>query len=321
VISLDFPKDFALRDFTNKGPLATLSKRYKGKFDKEKLALVIEGGGMSGTISGGMAIVLEELGLIDHFDFIVGCSAGSLNASYIATKRAKYHAPLYIEVARDPQFINKKRALLGKPVMDLAILFDQHMVDKRPYGDHVVGTDPPIYLSVLNTESYQLEALSDFQTSDEVRIATKASCTIPGITGQPVYFRDSFYADGGIRESVPFQTAFSLGATQCLVLRSRPLSYRKPPFKMVEKSLGKILLRGISGEIKELIRERNSSYNYDADVLAAYNPNIIEQITPEESPLLPDTFEAGERKLLYGLSSGIQAMQAALPREESALLG
>jgi predicted acylesterase/phospholipase RssA len=49
--------------------------------DPERLALVVEGGGMRGVISSAMGATITELGLLDSFDLAVGTSAGALNAA------------------------------------------------------------------------------------------------------------------------------------------------------------------------------------------------------------------------------------------------
>src|SRR5689334_22525092 len=48
--------------------------------DGARIALAIEGGAMSGVVSGGMCAALEALGLIDSFDGVYGASAGAINA-------------------------------------------------------------------------------------------------------------------------------------------------------------------------------------------------------------------------------------------------
>jgi len=50
--------------------------------DTAKLALVVEGGGMRGAVSGGGLQALHDLGLRDVFDCVYGSSAGAINATY-----------------------------------------------------------------------------------------------------------------------------------------------------------------------------------------------------------------------------------------------
>ena len=46
--------------------------------DGYRVTLAIEGGGMRGTISAGMALALDELGLVSAFDAVYGASAGAI---------------------------------------------------------------------------------------------------------------------------------------------------------------------------------------------------------------------------------------------------
>jgi predicted acylesterase/phospholipase RssA len=48
--------------------------------DGFRVALAVEGGGMRGTISAGMAFALDELGLVSAFDAVYGASAGAIPA-------------------------------------------------------------------------------------------------------------------------------------------------------------------------------------------------------------------------------------------------
>ena len=50
-----------------------------------RVALVVEGGGMRGAVSGGMALGLDELGLAGAFDAAYGSSAGTLNAMWLVS--------------------------------------------------------------------------------------------------------------------------------------------------------------------------------------------------------------------------------------------
>jgi predicted acylesterase/phospholipase RssA len=51
--------------------------------ERARIALVVEGGGMRGAVSGGMALGLDELGLSQAFDAASGSSAGTLNAMWL----------------------------------------------------------------------------------------------------------------------------------------------------------------------------------------------------------------------------------------------
>ena len=61
-----------------------LRRRAAGERDDgARLALAIEGGGMRGAVSAGMAIAIDELGLTDAFEAVYGASAGALNGVWL----------------------------------------------------------------------------------------------------------------------------------------------------------------------------------------------------------------------------------------------
>jgi hypothetical protein len=55
--------------------------------DGMRIALGIEGGGMRGTISAGMALALHELGLVPSFDAVYGASAGAITGAWLLSSR------------------------------------------------------------------------------------------------------------------------------------------------------------------------------------------------------------------------------------------
>ena len=55
----------------------------RGPEDPYQLALCLEGGGMRGAVSAGMAAAIASLGLTNCFDSIYGSSAGSVIGAYM----------------------------------------------------------------------------------------------------------------------------------------------------------------------------------------------------------------------------------------------
>ncbi len=59
----------------------------RGRKDKERIALCIEGGGMRGSVCGGAVAALGYLGLDDTVDIIYGSSAGAMIGAYFISKQ------------------------------------------------------------------------------------------------------------------------------------------------------------------------------------------------------------------------------------------
>ena len=80
--------------------------------DPHVVCLAIEGGGMRGSVSAGMCVVLEAAGLVGSFDRIYGCSAGALNGAFTASGQATLGATTYMDSA-DRRFIDLRRLIRG----------------------------------------------------------------------------------------------------------------------------------------------------------------------------------------------------------------
>ena len=65
--------------------------------DPYHLALVIEGGGMRGVVSGGMVSALEERALLRCFDSVHGSSAGACAGAYFVAGQARLGTRIFYE--------------------------------------------------------------------------------------------------------------------------------------------------------------------------------------------------------------------------------
>lgn len=77
--------------------------------DTARLALAIEGGGMRGAVSAGMAAAIACLGLCDTFDAVYGSSAGSVVGSYMISRQMCIDVYLSLLTAAKRTFVSKGR--------------------------------------------------------------------------------------------------------------------------------------------------------------------------------------------------------------------
>ncbi len=95
-----------------------------GRSDSARLALALEGGGMRGVVSAGMAAAIERLGLTRCFDLVVGTSAGALNGAALLAGVAEACATAYHSAFTTRRFINPYRLLIGRAAVDVAFTLD-----------------------------------------------------------------------------------------------------------------------------------------------------------------------------------------------------
>ena len=97
--------------------------------------------------------------------------------------------------------------------------FDSVLASEVEY--HPLGTDAE------TGESTDLRPL--INTPAELRLALRASASLPFLAGPPVALGGRRFYDAGVAESVPFRTPLAQHATHILVLRSRrPFSIEPP---------------------------------------------------------------------------------------------
>jgi predicted patatin/cPLA2 family phospholipase len=191
--------------------------------DGLRIALGIEGGGMRGTISAGMAYGLHEMGLTSAFDAVYGSSAGAINGAWLLSAN-----PEGLRGWTDPAFaqalISWRAMLRRRPVIDVETLVEEVYVREFPMDFASVVANPVEY-HPLATDAVTGQA-TDLRPAlgspAEFRLALRASAALPFLAGPAVTLRGRRFYDAGVAESVPFRTPLAQGATHVMVLRSKP---------------------------------------------------------------------------------------------------
>ena len=190
--------------------------------DGLRIALVIEGGGMRGILSGGMALALAELGLVPAFDAIYGASAGAITGAWLLSRPEGlrgWSEPAYVRT-----LIRRTAPLRGRPLADVRALIEDLYQTTFPMDFAAVLASPvefhPLATDAATGQSTDLYPFIGNQA--ELRLALRASAALPLLAGPPVEFAGRRFYDAGVSESVPYRTALAQGATHLLILRSRP---------------------------------------------------------------------------------------------------
>ena len=190
--------------------------------DAYRLALSIEGGGMRGTVSAGMAIALFELGVVSAFDAVYGSSAGAITGAWLLSSE-----PPRLRGWADPDYartlIRWSAMLRGRPVVDVRTLVEEVYQTEFPMDFASVLANPieyhPLGTDAETGESTDLRPLVTGPA--ELRLALRARASLPFLAGPPVELGGRRFYDAGVAESIPFRTPLAQGATHVLVLRSR----------------------------------------------------------------------------------------------------
>ena len=100
--------------------------------------------------------------------------------------------------------------------------------------------------------------------------------------GHPPALRGERLADGGLIEPIPYETALREGATDVLVLRTRPAGDRKrAPGEVAER-----LVMRTAEPVRTLLREQVGRYNRQTRELQGGDPHIFQVAVPDGTRLI-----------------------------------
>jgi predicted acylesterase/phospholipase RssA len=270
--------------------------------DGLRIALAIEGGGMRGVISGGMALALAELGMVPAFDAVYGASAGAITGAWLLSRPEGLRG--WAEPAYSRILIRRFALLRGRPVADVRALIEDLYQTTFPM-DFAAVLASPVELHPLATDAAtgQSTDLRPFIGNPaELRLALRASAAMPLLAGPPIEFVGRRFYDAGLSESVPYRTALTQGATHLLILRSRhpsPDGHPSPsapdglrPSRSA-RLLARTTLRRETPALRAAFLARESRLAADDQLLAEYEaaarvpPASFDAATSPASPVGP----------------------------------
>ena len=181
-------------------------------------AFVLSGGGSLGAIQVGALQALMDAGV--RPDLLVGCSVGSLNATFLAVdprrERLDDLEALWLSLNRGDIFPASRRSIAGHLVRRDTHLYEPHglrdLVDRLVPATDLADLAVPVH--VVTTDLFSGQPV--WWTSGDPRQVLVASASLPGLF-PPVALGESLHVDGGVTCPVPVQRAVELGAERIWV--------------------------------------------------------------------------------------------------------
>jgi predicted patatin/cPLA2 family phospholipase len=254
--------------------LAARAREDRPYHDGLRVALAIEGGGMRGVLSAGMALELHARGLVTAFDAVYGASAGAITAAWLLSSNPEgllgWTEPAYAKT-----LIRRSGLLRGRPAVDVRALIEELYQTTFPMDFASVLAHPVEYhpLATDAATGASTDLHPHIGDPAELRLALRASAALPLLAGPPVAFAGRRFYDAGVSESVPYRTALAQGATHILVLRSRrdPLTWPdgRTPSRSV-RLITRTTLRRETPALRATFLSREARLADDDRRLAAY---------------------------------------------------
>lgn len=271
--------------------------------DGRCIALAVEGGGMRAVVSGGMLTALEQLGLRDGFDAVYGASAGAVGGAYFISGQARRGVAVFYDEINNDRFIRLRRMLQGRPVVSLDFALDEVCARHLDVG-RVLGADLPLRVVLSSLREHRAVVLDDFRDCRELFEALRATMRIPFFAGPPVEVRGERYVDAAIYESIPVRSAIAGGATDVVVLLTRPHgSLRRPP-GIVDRLLVAPHLARIERRLARDYLRRWQAYGNEIASLDHAGPARLLPVQLAAGTRLIAGFETSRSRLLAGAVGG-----------------
>lgn len=266
---------------------------------KNKIGLVLEGGGHRGIYTAGVLDTFAENKI--SFDGIMGVSAGCVHgASFLSGQigRSIRYTTKYCDnsnymgigsLITTGNFFNEKFCYYDLPqILDP---FDNDTFDKNQTQFFAVCTDVKTGSAIYHEcETLKGEKIKWLQDSASMPLVSKI-----------IKIEDNLLLDGGIADSIPIKKMQELGFEKNIVILTQEAGYRKNPnsllpiIKLVYKKYPKLI---------EAIENRHIIYNQQLEFLEEQEKlgNVI-IIRPSEKPTASRT-EKDKEKILETYNLG-----------------
>lgn len=246
-----------------------------------KAVAIFGGGGMRGAYGSGVIDGLEQLGMNETFDDLIGISSGACNAAYLAAHPAAVGPSVFYDVLPKGGFINKRHP---RNFMDLDLLADVFRNQKALDQDVLRYSRSNVHIGMTDAETGDARylGLRDMPKNFDVVNALIASSSVPGITGVVRKIESKQYSDGLSSCTDPITYAINvLGATDILVVMNSTLG-GKTKLTILEKAINKLVLRKFSLVFKQVHESRHATNGLFAD--RKYIPGVtIGVLCPSEN--------------------------------------
>ncbi|MCL2914475.1 patatin family protein [Shewanella corallii] len=273
-----------------------------------KSALIVEGGATRGIWSCGILDYFMHQDF-NPFDSFWGVSAGASNLAAFLAQMPGRNLKVYADYSCRKEFLTPGKFLLGGDLMDLDWMWQITLKDLGIDKQVLAQEKRPFFLGVTRRDTGESEYITP--SPDKLAETMKASSAVPIAYRNGVQLGQHRYVDGGVSDAIPVAEAIRRGATQIMVLRSRPASYRKSAPAI--PGLMKPMLKDAPALIP-LMQTRHIRYNKTLELIA--NPpagvNIVQICPPEGFKVkrLGNTAEDVKAAYELGYQAGSRAIQA-----------
>ena len=205
---------------------------------KEKIGLVLEGGGLRGAYTAGALAWLNDNHIT--FDYMNGISSGAvaLCCYAVGNKTTPYNLAVFYVNA--PDVVGLKALQSEGHYVAYKKVFNEDLLKKEHLDlSGLKGKNLEIGAYVL--EHGQTEFFGPEDIDPEL-VLLRGTCALP-VASAIVEYKGMHLLDGGITKMIPIERAVEVGCTKFLVITTKPADYVRKPAAPAVRAMMKVLYR------------------------------------------------------------------------------
>lgn len=171
-------------------------------------ALVLEGGALRGVYVSGVLDVFMEQNI--EFQYVLGISAGSVNAVNYISKQIGRCAKINIDHVNEPDYIGLWHMIKNGGIFNLNFLFGEGAEKIMPYDKKSFQNSEQRCVAGATNCLTGKQVFFEENTYDDFIEPLKASCSLP-IFSEFIPINCIPYTDGGVSNGIPFEKAKAEG--------------------------------------------------------------------------------------------------------------
>jgi len=266
---------------------------------REKIGIVVEGGGFRGIYTGGILDYFLEQEW--HLPYVLGVSMGACNAANYISKQKGRSIDIPYAYMDDPRYIGYKNMIFKGSLFGMEFIFDEIPNKLNVYDFKVAQQSNQVFkVGAMDVATGQSTFFTINELSKEdTLLALKASCSLPLIS-KMVRLQDKNYLDGGLTDSIPVKKAFEDGMDKVIVLLTREEGYIK---EASNPRLFEWIYRKYPN-VAKAIKVRHEKYNQEMDYInSMVELGKVLPIYPKE-PINLGRTEKNKEKLMQCYKDG-----------------
>ena len=229
-------------------------------------AIIVEGGGLRGSYSGGILDILADKEI--KFGGAAGTSAGAIHLCSFLSGQIGRNFRVDTIHSKSPRYMSLRNLLFTGDYFAFDYCYKQipYKIDPFEFDkftEQCQKTEFHVCITDVETGLAEYPRITDYRNEDEMNYI-RASASMP-ILSKIVEIHGKKFLDGGVADSIPFEQMFKKGFERAVVILTRALGYRKKINKALP--LVKLAYRHYP-KFVEAVATRHIRYNQALDKLA-----------------------------------------------------